>query len=289
MNYQMKSSPKRTGLQNIVVIIFTGLLNLLCVFNGLGQVTIDEPTKQTVLARLFKTPLHFVPNQGQLDESVIYYAKSEGAIVYCTDEGLTFRFREGSLCLKFSENRKVIPKAQGALPGTVNYLIGNEPALWRTNIPTFGELVYPQVYPGIDLAYTGTQRRLKYTFYVQPGAHPNQILMRYEGIESLSVDTTTGELIIQTPWGKMHDAAPIAYQEIKEKKKAVDISFRLIDKTRVGFSLGAYDPDYPLVLDPGYSTYLGGNKIDQAYDIAADGNGNAYVTGGKCLDPVIDK
>jgi hypothetical protein len=56
---------------------------------------IDETTRSNVLARLFQTPLHFVANQGQLPEEVVYYAKSEGATVYCTDQGLVFGFAEG--------------------------------------------------------------------------------------------------------------------------------------------------------------------------------------------------
>jgi hypothetical protein len=45
--------------------------------------------------------------------------------------------------------------------------------------------------------------------------------------------------------------------------------------------VGAYDPRYPLVIDPGldYSTFLGGGGDDRGHDIAVDGMGRAYVTG----------
>ncbi len=46
---------------------------------------VDETTKSTVLARLFQTPLHFVANHGRFSEEIVYYAKSEGATVYCTE------------------------------------------------------------------------------------------------------------------------------------------------------------------------------------------------------------
>jgi hypothetical protein len=39
----------------------------------------------------------------------------------------------------------------------VNYFLGNDPAKWHTNIPTFGKVQYDDVYPGIDLVYYGTQ------------------------------------------------------------------------------------------------------------------------------------
>jgi hypothetical protein len=205
-----------------------------------------------------------------------------------------FGFAEGSISLKFSEceNRsaktlfspkskakRVKPEARGELEGKVNYFIGNDPAWWRTNIPTFQEVVYPEVYPGIDLVYSGNQRRLKYTFYIQPGSNPNQIQMIYDGIEGVWIDEATGELVIQTEWGEMRDAKPVAYQEIEGVRKEVSISFRLIGEKRVGFAVGNYDPNFRLIIDPGYSTYLGGSDNDFGYGISMDSFGNAYVTG----------
>ena len=256
--------------------------------------TVDETANSTVLARLFQTPLHFVANQGQLPEEAVYYAKSEGATVHCTDKGLVFGFAEGSISVKFSEcetrsaktlfspkseARRVKPEARGQLEGKVNYFIGNDPTSWRTDIPTFKEIIYPQVYPGIDLIYSGDQRRLKYTFYLQPHSHPNQIQMIYEDIEGLWIDEATGELVIQTEWGEMRDAKPVAYQEMEGVRNEVDISFRLMSEKIVGFALGDYNPNFMLILDPGYSTYLGGDSTDGASDITIDSSGNAYVVG----------
>ena len=50
----------------------------------------------------------------------------------------------------------------------------------------------------------------------------------------------------------------------------------------VGFALGAYDPAYPLVIDPltlAYGTFLGGSSYDTGTGIAVDSAGAAYVTG----------
>src|SRR5207244_2898809 len=49
----------------------------------------------------------------------------------------------------------------------------------------------------------------------------------------------------------------------------------------IGFKVGAYDPRYPLVIDPvlNYSAYVGGNGADTVYGIAVDSQGNAYITG----------
>jgi len=101
----------------------------------------------------------------------------------------------------------------------------------------------------------------------------------YDSIEGVSVDEATGELVIQTEWGEIRDAKPVAYQEIEGVRKAVDISFRPIDEKRVGFAIGDYDPKKMLTLDPGYSTFIGGSNDDYGFGIAVDSSGYAYVTG----------
>jgi hypothetical protein len=63
---------------------------------------VDEATKLNLLSAFGKLPLHFVANCGQFPEEVVYYAKSEGATVYCTEQGLVFGFAEGSISLKFN-------------------------------------------------------------------------------------------------------------------------------------------------------------------------------------------
>ncbi len=55
------------------------------------------------------------------------------------------------------------------LPGISNYFLGNDPAMWRTNVPHYQRVRYPQVYPGIDLVYYGNPRQLEYDFIVAPG------------------------------------------------------------------------------------------------------------------------
>ena len=39
---------------------------------------------------------------------------------------------------------------QDVLRGKVNYILGNDPKQWCTNIPTYGKVRYKAIYPGID-------------------------------------------------------------------------------------------------------------------------------------------
>jgi hypothetical protein len=67
----------------------------------------------------------------------------------------------------------------------INYFVGNTREKWHTNIPTYGEIVYRDLYPGIDLRYAGQSGILKYAFTLQPGAKATNIRLVYRGAERL--------------------------------------------------------------------------------------------------------
>jgi hypothetical protein len=73
----------------------------------------------------------------------------------------------------------------------------------------------------------------------------------------------------------------VSYQRIGGERVPVKSRYRLTGDGSYGFAVGAYDPRYPLVIDPGldYSTFLGGSRGEDSFDIAVDADGRAYVTG----------
>jgi hypothetical protein len=58
----------------------------------------------------------------------------------------------------------------------------------------------------------------------------------------------------------------------------------------VSFELGAYDSTLPLIIDPDlvYSSYLGGTLPDDAYNVAVDGQGNAFISGSTLSTDFLD-
>ena len=172
--------------------------------------------------------------------------------------------------------------ARKRLSGEVNYLVGKDPAEWRQNLSTHGELLYGGLWPGIDMAVRGEGGKLKYEFHVKPGASVEDVRLAYRGAEELSVGAG-GELLVQTSLGVLKDAAPVSYQLIGGERVAVESRYKLLggEGGGYGFAVGSYDPRYPLVIDPGldYSTFLGGTNGDIGQGIAVDGRGRAYVTG----------
>ncbi len=163
-----------------------------------------------------------------------------------------------------------------------NYFLGNDPAKWRTDVPNYSAVVYEEIYPGIDLKYYGNGKQMEYDFIVSPGADPSQIMVRYEGAKSLSVDAA-GRLVVETEWGEVIEQRPVVYQVSGGDRVSLAGEYVLKGDKGFGFELpDGYDRDLPLVIDPTlvYSTYLGGSGDDYwGSGIAVDNSGYVYVTG----------
>ncbi len=263
-----------------------------------------EPT-QRATASYGKLPLHFESNQGQTDGRVKFLARGSGYGLFLTptESVLVLRnpeaHRQGkglargeAATPKQSHAPQVLrmkllganprPAIEGReeLPGKSHYFIGNDPTKWRTAVPQYARVKYQDVYPGVSLTYYGNQGQLEYDFVVSPRGNPRRIRLGIEGAKQIHVDAG-GDLVLNLPGGQVVHKAPVVYQEVDGARKTVEGRFVLRGRREVGFEVGAYDADRPLVLDPFllYSTYLGGSSVEEGHGIAADRPGNAYVTG----------
>jgi len=185
-------------------------------------------------------------------------------------------------------NPAVQPVGESSLEMVVSYFKG-KPEDWHTGLRTYSRLVYRDLWPGIDLVYYGTVNQLKYEFVVHPGADPAQIRLAYRGASDVRLNAV-GQLEVTTPVGSFTDDTPVAYQEIGGQRVPVKMSYELpmtdevnpVTNSPFSFAIGDYDATRPLILDPAillYSGFIGGNGEEQAYDIAVDNTGNAYVVG----------
>ncbi len=240
-----------------------------------------KDTVRTATATTPRIPVYFIANRGQMKEQVAYYAQGQRYAFYFTAEALVMRLDQALLSTHFSGAKTVIPIGKRPTRARVNDFTGDDPARWRASVPTYGEVVYPSLYPGIDLHYTGQDGGLKYTFTLQPGADPAQIRLALEGNDGLILDAD-GNLRIQVAGRVLQDERPTAYQWIEGRRVDVPISFVIYTPHSYGFRLPAgYDAHYPLIIDPSldYASFLGGSESENIVDIAVDDEGYVYVTG----------
>jgi len=111
-------------------------------------------------------PLSFEANQGQTDLAVKFLSRGNGYALFLTRDSAVFKLRsfqqsESPAVVRMKlagANRDAKVSGADALPGIVNYFMGNDPNKWINSVSTFGRVNYQQIYPGIDLVYYGTER-----------------------------------------------------------------------------------------------------------------------------------
>jgi len=246
-----------------------------------------------VEAEKFRTPAFFTANEGQFDSAVLFRGKLGGLSIFFTREGPVYSFGPGHetvLRYKFLDADPCVSVGgENPLPHKSNYYVGDR-SRWREGVQHFGAIRYENLYPGIDAVYSWHEGGLKYDFVVWPGGDPERILLDCLGATSLTVGPS-GALTVSTPSGSLRDQAPVVYQEYGGEKVMIPTSHRVLDGSVVGFRVHTvWDRERTLTIDPYviYSTFLGGNGEDYAWDAAADRSdpnganstvGYLYVTG----------
>jgi len=262
--------------------------------------------RHTTIAEAYgKLPLRFEANHGQTDDAVQFLSRGSGYSLFLTPTESVLSLNASHPCVSpatcaqskarqdshpnqlsvvrmklIGANRA--PRAEGfqQLPGTSNYFIGNDPKRWRTGVPNFARVRFGSVYPGVDLIYYGNQRQLEYDFIVKPGADPANIKLGFTGVKHVQIDSQ-GDLLLQVNGREVSWRKPVVYQEVDGHRDTIAAHYVQNQNNTVTFALAPCDSHHPLIIDPQlvYATFLGGTSSDTGFDIAADADGNAYITG----------
>ena len=327
------SLPARASLSRVLVAFLLVLVvPLWCAVQPVSAVTGPSAVSVHRAADYGTMPLLFIPNQGQFDSRVAYAVQGRDTQIFFSTGGVTFVLSEqpaasGHKARSLRQVGTPEPAAQPprqrwalkvdfvdanpvAKPETleqaetlISYFKGR-PEEWRTGLQASRKIIYRDLWPGIDLVYSGTVDNLKYDFIVHPGADPDRIRLAWRGADSVQV-TEDGQLAVTTPLGTLRDKMPVAWQEGEERQEKVSVAYDLrgpagvqvaaltTDRTLaaaqpreqvqvIGFTVGDYDRTRTLVLDPEmlvYCGFIGGSENDEGRGVAVDSSGNAYVTG----------
>ena len=188
---------------------------------------------------------------------------------------------ETKLRLEFlSSNSHTRLAAEQPLPGQSNYLLGSDPATYIKHVPTFGDIRYQDIYPGVTLDFYGNGTNLEHDFTIAPHVDPATIAFRWLGAKSVYL-APSGDLLVRTADATLVLKKPVAYQLSGGQRHPVAANFRQRKDGSIGFRVGTYDVHHPLVIDPVFvfSTYLDGTNMDEVAAVTTDSAGNIYLSG----------
>jgi hypothetical protein len=254
-----------------------------------GPATQPDPAPRATHA-VPRLPVTFARNDGQAASAIRYLGATPGVSVAFTDGGVTLNLDRTSapkaaataITLRFiGANTHPIITGADRTGEIVNDFHGADSTQWHTNIPSYNQVVYHNLWPGIDAKFSTKNGTLKYAFDVARDADPDNIRLSYTGADHLSLDRG-GDLTITAGQAVLHDQSPVSYQNTRGVKEQIATHYRLLDATTFGFTLPSHAPG-PITIDPGldYGTYVNGTdgETTAGFSVDHDAAGNIYLFG----------
>lgn len=252
-----------------------------------GMVDIMKDTIQ----KKEKIKLRFIPNKGQTDPCVDFYATMYGSHFYFQNNKITTRFytkKEKTaeisnvvLELTFMDADFSTPIGMNQNDGYFNYIFSGVQEKNHINIPNYDKLLYKNLWEGIDLELNGDEHGLKYNWLLRSPELVEKIRLKWTGDHGITLTQDKG-LCIKHAEGSWIDPAPVAWQEQNGEHVPVTCQYKMNSQGEIGFEIsGEYDGEAPLIIDPliQYATFLGGNAFDTASSMAVDCHGYIYISG----------
>jgi len=261
-----------------------------------------------LMATTLPAQVRFVPNEGQWPDHVQHRAKVvSGSVQVDTDGWTSWQWAPSDEGDHHSGSKRGVlwqAKWLNAEPSSaedweksetdedaLHFYLSNDSSHWAKNVQASRRVERTNLWTGIDLRWRGTRSgNAKFEFTVAPGADPSLVAWVYAGVgPQVNPD---GSLDLIHP---LHDnsagfhaqlAAPFAYQLTADGTMiTVECAYRVNGNT-VGLSVGDYQAELPLVLDPeiSFSTYAGSSG-DNFGTTASNGPGGSLVGGAVAFAP----
>jgi hypothetical protein len=239
----------------------------------------------------------FIENRGQAAKRVAYYMPGGRATVYFTADAVVFDLHEKEVRSESDPTLEFIPRpdssaeapgrslrgcavyirfnganpsprieARGELETRYNYFLGNDPSRWRSDVPTYAEVVYHDLWPGVDLVYADEGGKLTYKVVTSSGGASRNVGFEYQGAASVIVGPD-GSARIATGVGVLLHEPP--------KTLGSDGSLAVEVGANTARSDGLRDDPSALL----WSTFLGGSSNEYARALALDSSGNSILVG----------
>ncbi|MBZ5696490.1 MAG: choice-of-anchor D domain-containing protein [Acidobacteriia bacterium] len=234
----------------------------------------------------------FEPNVGQAEGRVRFIGRGKGLTVLLTRNEIAVRVAKrtdghsGVVALRLAGGAPFKWAGREKLRGESNYLIGNQPQRWHTQVPHFGRVDAPEAARGVGLSVYGNDEGLEYDLRIAPGGDVSALRLEVSGTDGVQLESG-GSLVLRAGEARLRMKKPEIYEEwpspYEPRRKSVEGGYVIEADGAIGFRVGPHDPGATLVVDPSlsiaYATFLGGSGADTATSVAVDATGKVYVGG----------
>jgi len=238
-----------------------------------------EMAKEPTNAR-FRVP---TPIAATSDRAGTFVMRRRESSTFFTPEGLVFSLRDGtrawSLRAALVGAKPSAPLGELESSAKVNDYAGGKTSA-RTQAPSYGQLAWEEVYPGIDMVAEPSTNGIEYRFVLSPGARLSDLAMRWDGANDVRIVEEGRGLDVETDIGVLRVRGLRAFSI--ERGQRVELPTRHVRRgDAIGLEVDGWDGRTPLVIDPNiaWSSYLGGSRPDNGGALAVAPNGDAVIAG----------
>src|ERR1700675_2829301 len=162
-------------------------------------------------------PVFFVKNIGQTDPSIQYYVDAPEMRAGFANDSVVFQKHGKQIRMRFAgADPDVTIRGNDLMSGSAHFLLGDRSVRSAKGASLYHQILYRELYPGIDLSYSPSGATIKSEFVVRPGSNPAVIHLQYPDDSRISVDPS-GNLLIWDGTTLLHENAPTLCQKIKGK------------------------------------------------------------------------
>lgn len=204
----------------------------------------------------------FMQNKGQILDTnnnshpeIIFTGRGDNYLIYLRNNGWSYilksfdstSYKTERVDIDFVNPNYVFEfETKNQMPGYDNFPVRNNESI--NYVLSFGEVVYKNIFNGIDLRFYYDRGNLRYDYIVHPGADPKQIKMeiKHSGLPELNDGYGIN---IPIKLGYIKKEKPFSYQIENHIRKEVSSKY-VLNTNILGFELGNYDISKELIIDP---------------------------------------
>jgi len=244
----------------------------------------------------------FVENKGQWKEEILFGTDLPEGKLFIKKDGLSYQFtkidtesdidhhhghshgiRQESLSqveLSFKESNVFKVTTSKKHEEKYNYYLGSDQSRWSEGCNAYDELLFENVYEGIDLKIYGKGESIKYDWIVEKGANPAQIKIQYH--DEAKIFLENGCAFVELESATIMENEPVSYQKDKDGNRIKITTSYTLKNNELSYVLSDdYDPNEELIIDPElvFSTFSGSTSDNFGYTACFDDDGNLYSGG----------